>query len=92
MSFYVCKGAPSYNSGSFIDTLDYRNSRTTYIPEDDRTCRISFEFTKKGIKVSQRQDNLNFGCGFGQGVFADGFYRRVSGNTPEIEDLLIGED
>ena len=26
MSFYICKGAPSYNSGSFVDTLIYKNN------------------------------------------------------------------
>jgi hypothetical protein len=25
---------------------------------------------------------LNFGCGFGHGVFADGFYKKRSSKTP----------
>ena len=27
MTFFICKGAPSYNSGSFRDTLNYKNNR-----------------------------------------------------------------
>jgi len=87
MSFYVCKGAPGYNSGSFIDTLDYNKNQSFYIPDDDKTCRLTFSFNKKGITVAQTQDNLNSGCGFGHGVFADGYYKRVSREVPEIIDL-----
>ena len=92
MSFYVCKGAPSYNSGSFIDTLDYVNEKVIYIPEDDSTCRITFYFKKHGIDVIQSQANLNFGCGFGHAVFADGYFKRISRKTPEIIDLLNGSE
>lgn len=88
MSFYVCKGAPSYNSGSFIDTLDYIKGKAVYIPEDDSTCKITFHFKKQGIDVTQSQANLNVGCGFGHAVFADGYYKKVSKKTPEIVELL----
>lgn len=88
MSFYVCKGAPGYNSGSFVDTLDYVNEKVIYISEYDSTCRITFHFKKHGIDVTQSQANLNFGCGFGHGVFADGYFKRISRKTPEIIDLL----
>ncbi len=74
MSFYVCKGAPGYNSGSFVDTLEYLNERAVYIPDDDSTCRITFVFKKSGIEVTRIQANLNLGCGFGNGVFADGYF------------------
>lgn len=88
MSFYVCKGAPSYNSGSFIDTLDYVDEKVIYIPENDSTCRITFYFKEHGVHVTQSQANLNFGCGFGDAVFADGYFKRISRKTPEISDLL----
>jgi hypothetical protein len=88
MSFYICKGAPSYNSGSFVDTLDYFNEQVIYIPEDDSICKIVFHFKAQGIDVTQSQKNLNFGCGFGHAVFADGYFKRISRKTPEIIDLL----
>jgi len=93
ISLFVCKGAPSYNSGSFIDTISYLNNTAIHrTPEDDTSCRINFAFTKKGIQVEQYQANPNFGCGFGHAVFADGFYKKTSSKIPEIIDLAIGYD
>ena len=30
VSLFLCKGYPSYNSGSFIDTLEYKENKTIY--------------------------------------------------------------
>jgi hypothetical protein len=88
ISFFVCKGAPGYNMGTFIDTLTYQNNIAIHTtPEDDTTCRIKFTVTKKGITVEQYQANLNFGCAFGHAVFADGFYKKTSSKIPIIADL-----
>jgi|SRR5688572_20942047 len=88
ISFFVCKGAPSYNSGSFIDTLKYKNNVALHTtPEDDTSCRIKFTFSKKGITVYQYQENLNFGCAFGHAVFADGFYKKTSSKVPIIANI-----
>jgi hypothetical protein len=44
MTFGVCKGAPSYNSGSFVDTLHYANNRAVFTAaEFDPSCRITFD-------------------------------------------------
>lgn len=82
----VNKGAPSYNSGSFIDTLKYEDNKAIYTPEDDSTCKIQFSFAVVGVTVTQEQKDPNFGCGFGHGVFADGFYKRTSMEIPVIEE------
>ena len=88
ISFFACNGAPSYSMGTFIDTLTYQNNVAIYTtPEDDTTCRIKFTFTKKGITAEQHQADLNFGCGFGHAVFADGFYKKTSSKVPVIVDL-----
>ncbi|HJS53478.1 MAG TPA: hypothetical protein VJ765_03010 [Chitinophagaceae bacterium] len=88
MSFFVCKGAPSYNLGTFIDTLKYENNLAIHrTPEDDTSCRITFTFTKKGITVIQYQADLNSGCAFGHGVFASGFYKKTSSKIPIISDI-----
>ena len=84
---FVCKGAPSYNSGSFLDTIPYSKNIAIYrTPEEDASCKIILYFTKKGIKVEQYQDNLNYGCSFGHGVFADGYYKKVSSKIPIITE------
>ena len=88
ISFFSCKGAPSYNSGSFIDTLRYQNNEAVYkIPEDDSTCRITITFDSRGATIEQIQAKLNNGCGFGQGVFADGYYKKTSNKVPVITDI-----
>jgi hypothetical protein len=85
VSLFIQK-APRNHEGSFQDTLLYnRHSAVYHHCEDDTFCRITFEFTPRGVNVSQTQANLNFACGFGQGVFADGFYKKVSAKVPEID-------
>ena len=90
ITLFVCKGAPSYNSGTIWDTLHYQNNKAIYLtPEDDSTCKITFTFKKTGIFINQQQANLNFGCGFGHGVFADGYYKKISSKIPVIDDPAV---
>lgn len=86
ISFLISKGAPSYNLGSFIDTLDYLENKSIYMPEfiGYPDCKIYFNFSKKGITVRQEGSF----CGFGMGITADGYFKKVSSKEPEIEDLL----
>jgi hypothetical protein len=87
VSLYICIGAPSYHDGYLVDTLVYRDHWAVYHhAEDDTSCRITFYFTAKGVMVAQAQANLNFGCDFGHAVFADGYYKKVSGSVPVIKD------
>ncbi|MES2430755.1 MAG: hypothetical protein V4556_07435 [Bacteroidota bacterium] len=88
VSLFVCKGALSYNSGSFIDTLKYLNNKAIYrAPDYDTSCKIIFTFSNKGVIVEQYQSDINFGCGFGHAVFADGFYKKTSVKIPVIDNL-----
>lgn len=89
MSFYVCKGAPSYNSGSFLDTLDYINNTTVYKTDFDASCSITFKFSEKGIIVDEKASNDNWGCGFGHAVVAYGFFKKTSSKKPVIKYPLI---
>lgn len=88
VSFFKTYGAPGYNSGSFIDTLTLKDDIAIYrLKEDNLSCSITFKFTTKGIQVSQQSDY----CGFGHGVYADGFYKKISSKVPIIKDALTGE-
>lgn len=92
MTFEVNKGAPSYNSGSFVDTLEYNDNKTIYTnPDLDQSCKITFEFTNKGVIVKEKTDHYNFGCGFGHAVQADGYYKRISRKEPELRQPLTNE-
>lgn len=94
MTFEVNKGAPSYNSGSFVDTLTYKNNIALYtVPDDiDSTCKITFHFDKKGVTVVEETADYNSGCGFGHAVVANGFYKRTSSKTPILTEPLTGEN
>jgi len=71
-------GAISYNSGEFVDTMFYNSNNCVNRPmKDDRSCKIRFVFSDRGVRVSQQSDDANFGCGFGHAVYADGFYRKL---------------
>lgn len=89
--FEVNKGAPSYNSGSFVDTLDYENNLSIYTNKEiDTTCKMIFYFRKDGILVKEQTADYNFGCGFGHAVVADGFYKKISNKEPTLREPLTG--
>jgi hypothetical protein len=77
VDFYVNKGAPSYNSGEFISTLDYQGNVAIYEPHDeDPSCKIIFTFNATDVLIEEKTDDLNSGCGFGHAVVADGRYKK----------------
>jgi|SRR6185312_1324699 len=78
VDLYVCKGAPGYSSGTLQDTLHYKNGIAVYTTTDDNTCVITFNFnTIDGVEVEQKTKDTASGCGFGHGVTASGFYKRI---------------
>ncbi|MEI6853620.1 MAG: hypothetical protein WCL06_12285 [Bacteroidota bacterium] len=92
MTFTINKGAPSYNSGSFVDTLSYLNNQAIFtIPESDASCQITFMFTESGVTVKEKAKDLNTACGFGHAVVADGFFKKVSSLVPVLRNPGTGE-
>jgi hypothetical protein len=89
MAFLICKGAPSYNSGSFVDTLWVRGREAVYKTECDSNCTLIFKFGQKGITVVHKDSDgdYNSSCCFGHAVVAHGFYRKTSSKIPIIKDL-----
>jgi hypothetical protein len=93
MTFFICKGEPSYNSGSFVDTILLVNNIAIYTdPEMDSTCRITFSFDKRGVKVKEETADFNMGCGFGHSVVAHGYFKKVSSKQPRLLEPLTGEE
>jgi len=77
MSFFICKGAPSFNNGSFEDTLSYHNNLAVYtVPNIDSSCNITFHFKNKSVVVKENAADYNSGCGFGHAVVADGIFKK----------------
>jgi hypothetical protein len=91
MSFYICKGAPSYNSGSFVDTLSYRENIAVFRDKDlKKACTVTFAFSKTKIKI-QEAANYEYGTCWGYGVAAFGSYKKTSSKVPIIKDPLTEE-
>lgn len=83
VDLYVCKGAPTYNSGTLHDTLLYKNGIAVHTTTDDNTCVITFNFnTPDGVSVDEKTRDTATGCGFGQAVTAGGFYKRIVSYAP----------
>lgn len=89
ISFFVNKGAPSYNMGGFVDTLTFANNKATYKGLDNTTdCKIEFTFSENGITVVEDEGSV---CGFGHGVSANGFFEKTSSTEPILEDPFTGK-
>jgi hypothetical protein len=93
MSFFVNSGFPTYNSGSFIDTLIIENNIAIYkIPEYDPSCQIKFSFSNSKILISETTEDYYMGCGFGSKVRTDGFqFKKISSKIPKIKDFTTGK-
>lgn len=92
MTFEINKGAPSYNSGSIVDTLTYTTNNVTYTdPEYYPGCKITFDFDSEGVNVKQHRAQSDYGCGFGNGVEAHGYFRKTSGKIPILQYPVSGD-
>lgn len=96
ISFYYNKGYPSYNSGSFVDTLDYVDHKavyTFYEPERPGSdCKLIFTFHRNKLNIKHEAEDYNYSCGFGMGVVVSGTMPKTSTRVPEIKDFWENED
>ena len=87
MSFYINKGYPGYESGSFMDTMAYVDNLAKYVPAADLGCTIIFSFTSRDAELRQTFSNPQTGCGFANGVMTSAFFHKSSDENPIIQDL-----
>ena len=91
MTFYICKGAPSYNSGDFEDTLFYDGNKALYVDEDTTLkCITTFIFSRTGVTVSENP-KARLGSCWGYGVVANGHFTKRSSKVPILVDPLTDE-
>jgi hypothetical protein len=89
ITFSKNKGAPSYNMGGFIDTLKLIQNTAVYSDiKNGLNCKITFEFSDTGIIVKEGKNNS---CGFGYGVYADGFFKKESSIPPIFLNPFTGK-
>lgn len=92
VALYVISGAPSYDSGDFVDTLILRNNQAIFSKSDfDTSCRIYFKFFASRLVVKQTSKIHPSPCGFGWNADISGVYRKVSAKVPLIRDLTKDE-
>jgi hypothetical protein len=91
ISFYYNKGYPSYNSGSFVDTLDYVDNKAVYTYDEPERptsdCKLTFTFHNKKVAIIHEAEDYNYSCGFGMGVVASGIMLKTSAKVPEIKEF-----
>lgn len=85
--FYINKGYPGYESGSFMDTLIYHENSTHYICVRDTTCTILFYFRRNKVEMVPTYGNPDLGGGFAKGVLTSAIFEKSSANKPVIQDL-----
>lgn len=89
LAFYLNRGYPGYESGSFIDTLSYEDNRAEYRPAADSSCSVYFSFDDHQVEISQSVSDLNSGCGFRPGVIVPVLVPKTSAEVPVIQDLSV---
>jgi hypothetical protein len=85
--FYMNKGYPGYQSGSFIDTLPYIENAARYTPPTDTNCTIVFQFTLRAVETMALYNAPQCNCGLGAGVITAAIFDKSSGDKPIIQDL-----
>jgi hypothetical protein len=89
MTFFICKGFPNYETGSFIDTLSYTDNKVMYKPPADSGCTIAFWFDDLSAETQQYFTNPRSACGFGPGVMKSTVFEKRSSEIPIIQDLSV---
>jgi hypothetical protein len=87
LCFYLTKGYPGYESGSFIDTLPYEANATRYTCKKDTTCTILFYFYPNKVEIMPTYSNPYSGGGYPNGVLISAVFSKSSSDRPVIQDL-----
>jgi hypothetical protein len=86
------RGAPSYNSGWAMGKILMNDNVAVYARPSsvsDSICNIVFQFDNNQVKVTQL--GMDYDCGFGHAVYADGLYTLVDAKPPSLGCLGVLE-
>jgi hypothetical protein len=84
--FDVNSGAPSYNMGSLYGRLKIVNEQGIY-KSKNQDCHWSMQILKNKLIIQTVNELYN--CGFGNGVVADGTFKKTSKKIPNY--FVTGE-
>jgi len=82
---YKYDGLPIANIGEASGTAMIAGDTAVFKPEGTENCTIIIKFLpNRTIRVTQNgSDGV---CGFGHNVYADGTYKKISGQKPNFEN------
>ena len=84
--FFLDKGYPGYESGSFLDTLRYEDNQSVYATRDSG-CMLRFSFKPTGVELMHIFSQGASDCGFAPGVLTGAFFKKTSSGVPVIQSL-----
>ena len=79
---YKLPSGPMANTGEGAAIASIEGDTAIFVPEGagGSDCKITLKFTAKKLIVKQEGE-----CGFGNHVYADGTYRKVSAHKPKFD-------
>ncbi len=87
LSFFISKGYPGYEFGSFTDTVSYDETFATYRSTRDKDCNIVFFFSPTSAETQLVYSDPHCSCGFAKGVMISTVFEKKSSDEPVIQDL-----
>jgi hypothetical protein len=74
------------NMAELSVVLYVKSNKAVYYSKEYGTCKIEFLFDPKGVEVKMIGESTDFSCGFGGGVYVDGYYYKKSSKSPEFRE------
>jgi hypothetical protein len=90
---HASTGKPAFNSGMLFGRVQVRGESGQFLYKfnfADGACQLAFQFLKNTIEIKTIQDAG--GCGFGNGVQADGTYKLISSFIPQYFENGEGKE
>ncbi len=88
IKFFFSKvgNAPAYNQGTLTGKAALKANLATYSDVGEEwQCQFDMKFTSTQVKASSSPDADN--CGFGNNIYVDGIYEKISGEKPDFKKL-----
>lgn len=88
--FDLNRGAPSYNMGYLYGRVIIKNDSGTFYTRFDQAddgCKLIFKFSKSKLTIK----SIEYNCGFGGLVYADGEFKKVSKKALDYFEDMEGK-
>jgi hypothetical protein len=87
VSFYINRGYPDYEAGSFTDTLPYTTNQARWTPSEDPGYTVVFSFKPRAAETIQLFSGNEARSDFADGVMVSAVFLKYSDAAPIIQDL-----